>query len=243
MSAEVAVRASGLHKRFHDLQVLTGLDLAVEQSQTYGLVGPNGAGKTTLVRILCGLLRPSAGEAYVLGWRVPDFRIRSQIGYLPQDIALYPDLTVMENLRFFGALHGLSSKTLAERATELLSLVELSDRVRQRVGTLSGGMQRRTSLVVSLLHGPRLLFLDEPTVGVDPRLREILWGYFAELTQRGVTLILTTHLMEEAHRCHAIGFLNQGRLLASGSPQAILEGTGTTTLDEAFVKLETGERA
>ncbi len=238
MEAEEVVHAQGIKKSFKGRVALAGLDLSVRQGQLYGLVGPNGAGKTTLIRILCGLLQPNAGEALVLGWRVPNFRIRSQIGYMPQEVALYPDLTVMRNLSFFAELYDLPREQLDERAKELLELVDLSDRRNQKVGTLSGGMQRRVSLAVSLLHKPRLLFLDEPSVGVDPRLRRSLWEHFSLLATQDVALVVTTHLLEEASRCHVVGFLNQGRLFAQGSPNELLERTQAASLDEAFTRLE-----
>jgi len=235
---EAIVRAKGLKKSFKGRTALRGLDLTVAQGQLYGLVGPNGAGKTTLIRTLCGLLRPDEGEAQLLGWRVPNFRIQDQLGYMPQEIATYGDLTVMQNLQFFGELYDLPREQIRERAEELLELVQLSDRMDQRVHTLSGGMQRRVSLAVGLLHKPRLLFLDEPTAGVDPRLRRHLWDYFNQLTEQDVTLVITTHLMEEAARCHVIGFLYQGRLLTQGTPEEILAQTETENLEDAFTVLQ-----
>jgi ABC-2 type transport system ATP-binding protein len=235
---EEVVLAKGIKKSFKGRSALSGVDLSIKQGQLYGLVGPNGAGKTTLIRTLCGLLKPDEGEAWVLGWRVPNFRIRSQIGYMPQEVALYPDLTVMKNLGMFGELYDIPRGQLRERAKELLALVQLLDRWNQKVGTLSGGMQRRASLAVSLLHKPRLLFLDEPTSGVDPRLRQAFWDHFGQLAREDVSLIVTTHLMEEAGRCHVIGFINQGRLIAEGSPEDLLSRTGAHSLEEAFTKLE-----
>ena len=235
---EEVVRAEGIEKSFRGRTALGGLDLSVRQGELYGLVGPNGAGKTTLIRILCGLLRPDAGKATVLGWRVPNFRIRSQIGYMPQEVALYPDLSVIQNLAFFAELYDLPKDQLRERAGELLDLVELADRRDQRVGTLSGGMQRRVSLAVSLLHKPRLLFLDEPSVGVDPRLRRSLWDHFSLLASQDVSLVVTTHLLEEASRCHVVGFLSQGRLFAEGAPADLLRRTQAASLEEAFTRLE-----
>jgi ABC-2 type transport system ATP-binding protein len=239
----VIVRAQNLVKRYKERVALRGLSLAIEQGQFYGLVGPNGAGKTTLIRILCGLLKPDEGEAEVLGWRVPNFRIKSQLGYMPQETALYPDLTVMQNLRFFGELYDLPRDQLQERAEALLELVQLQDYRDQSVGTLSGGMQRRASLAVALLHKPPLLLLDEPTVGVDPLLRNILWEHFQQLIQEKVTLLITTHLMEEAARCQKIGFLNEGCLLAEGTPEEFLARTGAQTLEEAFSALQRGAQA
>ncbi len=238
MAAETVVRATGLTKSFARRTALGGLNLSVSQGQLYGLAGPNGAGKTTLIRILCGLLKPDAGEAHLLGWQMPSVRVQSQLGYMPQDVAVYDDLTVLQNLEFFGGLYDLSRKQVRQRAEELLDLVALSDRRDQRTATLSGGMRRRVSLAVSLLHKPRLAFLDEPTAGVDPLLRRNFWDHFNRLAEQGVTLIVTTHLVEEALRCHVVGFLNQGQLMIEGSPDEILRQTGTDTLDDAFIELQ-----
>jgi len=235
---EEVIRASGLVKRFKQRTALDGLSLSVKQGELYGLVGPNGAGKTTLIRTLCGLVRPDEGEAHLLGWRVPSFRVQSQLGYMPQDFAVYDDLTVMQTLLFFGRLYDLSRQNTKSRADELLELVQLTDRRDQRVGTLSGGMRRRVSLAVSLIHKPRLLFLDEPTAGVDPRLRRSFWDYFNQLAGQDVTLVVTTHLIEEAARCGVIGFLIRGRLLVQAPPQEILSQTGTDSLDDAFLVLQ-----
>ncbi len=235
------IRATGLVKHFEGNTALAGLDLSVDRGALYGLVGPNGAGKTTLIRILCGLLMPDAGTARVLGWKVPSFHVRSQIGYMPQGIALYADLTVRQNLSFFGELYDLPRRTLHERVDEVLSLVQLLDRADQRAGGLAGGMQRRVSLALSLLHKPQLLFLDEPTVGVDPRMRNAFWEHFEELASQDVTLLITTHIMDEAAHCRTIGFLNQGRLLTQGTPREILERTGESALEAAYTTLETME--
>jgi len=238
MASEQVIRAQGLRKRFGHLTALDGLDLAVTQGQLYGLAGPNGAGKTTLIRTLCGLLRPDEGEVYLLGWRMPSARVLSQLGYMPQDYAVYDDLSVLQNLEFFGELYDLRRKQVRERANELLELVELTDRSAQRVATLSGGMRRRVSLAISLLHKPRLAFLDEPTAGVDPKLRRSFWDYFNRLAEQDVTLVVTTHLVDEALRCHVVGFLNAGRLLTQGTPDEILAETGMSNLDDAFIALQ-----
>lgn len=238
MPAEFVVRAEGLLKTFGKRTALDHLDLRVPQGQLYGLAGPNGAGKTTLIRTLCGLLRPNEGEAHLLGWRMPSTRVRSQLGYMPQDFAVYNDLSVIQNLEFFGELYSLRRSQVRERADELLDLVQLNDRRRDRVGSLSGGMRRRVSLAISLLHKPRLAFLDEPTAGVDPKLRRSFWDYFNRLAEQDVTLVVTTHLVEEALRCHVVGFLMAGRMLTQGTPNEILEQTGTTNLDDAFIVLQ-----
>ncbi|MBE0634414.1 ABC transporter ATP-binding protein [Candidatus Bipolaricaulota bacterium] len=238
MSAENVIHAQGLRKMYGKRAALDGLSLSVAQGQLYGLAGPNGAGKTTLIRTLCGLLRPDEGEASLLGWKMPSTRVRSQLGYMPQDFAVYDDLSVMQNLEFFGQLYSLRRAQVRERASELLELVQLTDRKRDRVGSFSGGMRRRVSLAISLLHKPRLAFLDEPTAGVDPKLRRSFWDYFNALAEQDVTLVVTTHLVEEAQRCHVVGFLMAGRLLTEGAPDEILAQTGTTNLDDAFIVLQ-----
>ena len=238
MPAEQVIRAQGLRKMYGKRAALDGLSLSVGQGQLYGLAGPNGAGKTTLIRTLCGLLRADEGEVNLLGWRMPSARVRSQLGYMPQDFAVYDDLSVMQNLEFFGQLYSLRRAQVRERANELLDLVQLTDRRRDRVGTFSGGMRRRVSLAISLLHKPRLAFLDEPTAGVDPKLRRSFWDYFNALAEEGVTLVVTTHLVEEAQRCHVVGFLMAGRLLTQGTPDEILAQTGTNNLDDAFIVLQ-----
>lgn len=244
MSAELVIQAEGLTKKFGKRTALDDLSFAVKQGQLYGLVGPNGAGKTTLIRTLCGLLRPDRGTATLLGWQMPSARVRSQLGYMPQDFAVYNDLSVMQNLEFFGELYNLRRAQVRQRADELLDLVQLSDRRRDRVGSFSGGMRRRVSLAISLLHKPRLAFLDEPTAGVDPKLRRSFWDYFNDLADQGVTLVVTTHLVEEALRCHLVGFLMDGRMMTEGTPESILAQTGTTNLDDAFIELqEQGQEA
>ena len=226
MNPEEVVRADRVRKRFGTRTALDGLGLSIPQGQLYGLAGPNGAGKTTLIRILCGLLRPDEGEAHLLGWRMPSARVRAQLGYMPQDFAVYEDLSVLQNLEFFGELFSLRRGQVTERAGELLRLVDLEDRRKQRVSTLSGGMRRRVSLAISLLHKPRLAFLDEPTAGVDPKLRRTFWDYFGRLAEQGVTLVVTTHLVEEVLRCHRVGFLMSGR------PSSALTTPSSNTTNE-----------
>ena len=238
MSIEKIVEAESLKKQFNGYVVLDGMSLTIEQGQLYALIGPSGSGKTTFLKILCGFLKPDSGHMDVLGWRVPSFRIQSQLGYMPQEIALYHDLSVMQNLDFFGSLYDLPKDQLRQRADKLLELVELSEFKKQQVGTLSGGMKRRVSLVASLLHKPRLLILDEPTVGLDPRIRVDLWEYFEQLTRENVSILVTTHHMDEAARCHKIGLLSKGRLIAEGPPAQLLEESGEESFDKAFTVLE-----
>ena len=231
---ELAIAARGVVKRFGSRTAVSGIDLSVSPGMVYGLLGPNGAGKSTLVRMLCGVLRPDAGRIQILGWHVPSLRVQLQLGYMPQEVALYGDLTVAQNLRMFARLYDLPRAQIRERVGELLELVRLSDRRDDRVAALSGGMQRRASLAASLVHRPRVLFLDEPTAGVDLQLRTALWDYFLSLGEQEVTLLVTTHLLEEAERCARLGFLQGGRLLAEGTVPELLEGAHASDLEAAL---------
>lgn len=229
-----AVEVNNLHKRFGHIHALRGLSVQIERGITYGLLGPNGAGKTTLIRAIVGLLRPDAGTVCVLGHPMPDKRLMARIGYMTQNIALYEDLTVRQNLAFFAAMAGVVSRA-RQQIDEVLALVELSDRADSRVRELSGGLQRRCSLACALVHRPALVVLDEPTVGVDPQLRVQFWEHFHRLNAEGVTLIVSSHVMDEAARCHRLGFLRDGVLLAEGSAAELLERSGCATLEDAFL--------
>src|SRR5512136_2416071 len=232
-----AVETKGLSKKFGSFTALDSLNLRIGVGTVHGLLGPNGAGKTTAIKILCGLLRPSGGEGYVLGKRVPDRSILPEIGYMPQEIALYLDLTVHGNLTLYGELFGLSKSRIAEREEELLDFVALQKWKDSLVSNLSGGMKHRVSLACSMIHEPKLLFLDEPTVGVDPELRAAFWEYFDLLKQKGVTIVLTTHYMDEAQHCDRIALLRQGQLLAEGTPMDVVKSASATNLEEAFLAL------
>ncbi|MBI3287597.1 MAG: ABC transporter ATP-binding protein [Chloroflexi bacterium] len=229
-----------LSKAFGSLEAVRGLDLAVRPGEIYGLLGPNGSGKTTLMRLLVGLAKPDGGEAWVLGRRVPDRRLFAEVGYMTQAEALYPDLTAGENIAFFGALNGVSSR---QRVEEVLQLVELTERAADLVGTLSGGLRRRVSLACALVHRPRLLILDEPTVGIDPQLRVAFWAHFRRLAQEGVTILVSSHVMDEAERCDRLGFMREGRLLAEGTTEELKRQAGATDLEQAFLRFAEGSDA
>ncbi|NLE50904.1 MAG: ABC transporter ATP-binding protein [Chloroflexi bacterium] len=228
-----AVEVSNLHKHFGKVQALRGLSVQIERGITYGLLGPNGAGKTTLIRSIVGLLPPEAGAVRVLGSLMPDKRVMGRIGYMTQDVALYEDLTVRQNVAFFAAMAGV--RIDAQRINEVLALVELSDRLNSRVRELSGGLQRRCSLACALVHRPDLVVLDEPTVGVDPQLRVQFWDHFRRLNAEGVTLVVSSHVMDEAARCDRLGFIRDGRLLAEGTDRELLARSGCATLEDAFL--------
>jgi ABC-2 type transport system ATP-binding protein len=221
-----------LSRHFGIIKAVNGVNLRIRAGETYGLLGPNGSGKTTLIRLLVGLLRPTAGEAWVLGRSMPNKEVLSLVGYMTQAEALYQDLTVWENLLFFGRVYGESSPS---RLSELLNLVDLEERADSIVATLSGGMRRRLSLACALVHRPVVLFLDEPTVGIDPQLRVTFWEHFYKLNEQGVTIIVSSHVMDEAERCHRLGLMRDGRLLAEGSAEELRQSSGTSTLEEAFL--------
>jgi ABC-2 type transport system ATP-binding protein len=214
------VETSGLTKLFGSIVAVDHVDLSVKAGEIFGFLGPNGAGKTTTVRILCGLMAPTSGSALVVGHdvvREPE-EVKQRIGYMPQSYGLYDDLTVEENLNFFGSIYRVPSDERRKRTDEILQLVRLQEFRKQFSGQLSGGMKRRLSLAVSLIHNPELLILDEPTAGIDPPLRRVFWDYFRHLNQLGVTFFMNTHYMDEAELCDRLALINYGRLVAVGTP-------------------------
>ena len=230
-----AVAVDGLRKRFGSLTALDGISLRVPEGQVYGLLGPNGSGKTTLIRCLVGLLRWQSGEVRTLGHRMPDGAVLGRVGYMTQAAALYGDITVEENVRFFAAIHGTGEIDWA------LRFVRLESRRRSLASELSGGMRTRLSLACTIVHRPRLLLLDEPTVGVDPQLRAELWDGLRAMAADGATIIVSSHVMDEAERCDRLGLILDGRLLAEGSADELRAQAGTDRLEDAFLALA-GER-
>jgi ABC-2 type transport system ATP-binding protein len=232
MSEAYAVDVDNVAKSFGTLKALDGVTLRVRPGEIYGLLGPNGAGKTTLIRAIVGLVAPDSGTVTVLGQAMPNLDILGSIGYMTQAAALYPDLSVEENLRFFAAISGADSNV-----EEALKLVELDQRRKSVVATLSGGLRQRCSLACALVHRPRLLLLDEPTVGVDPALRVQFWDHFRDMAAAGTTIIVSSHVMDEAERCQRLGLMRFGKLLGEGSPSEVRAAAGTSSLEEAFLKL------
>ena len=226
-----------LHKHFGPTRAVDGLSLSVQAGEVYGMLGPNGSGKTTLIRLLVGLLKPTAGAVSILGQRMPAKEILARVGYMTQASSLYEDLTVRENVAFFGEMCGGVSRGQVDEA---ISLVDLVDRAGSLVRTVSGGMRQRTSLACAVVHRPQLLLLDEPTVGIDPQLRSTFWSYFRKLAMEGTTLIISSHAMDEAERCDRLGFVRQGKLLAQGSAAELRAQAGTATLEEAFLRYAEG---
>jgi ABC-2 type transport system ATP-binding protein len=214
----------GLRKQFGQRTAIDDVSFSIADDECYGLLGPNGAGKTTTIAIICGLLKADQGEVTVDGHPGGTLAAKAVIGYVPQDLALYPDLSARENLRFFCQLYALGGERLEQRITETLALVGLADRARERIGTYSGGMKRRANIAAGLLHEPKLLILDEPTVGVDPQSRHSILETVAGL---GIAVLYTTHYMEEAARlCQRIGIIDDGHLIAEGSPTGLIRQHG-----------------
>lgn len=230
-----AIQAHKLRKEYDDLVALDDLDLAIPNGILYGMIGPNGSGKTTTIKLLVGLLKATSGKAYVLGEKAPIKKNIQRIGYMPQEMAVYTELTVHENLELFAELYSVDKTTFAKREKDLLSVIDLYDRKDSLISQLSGGMRHRVSLACSLIHDPEVVFLDEPTVGVDPELRVGFWKYFAELKANGKTVVLTTHYMDEAVRCDVVGMMRLGKLIGEGSPKQLMEKTSTTDLESAFL--------
>jgi ABC-2 type transport system ATP-binding protein len=244
---DYVILTNQLTKKYGDFTAVDNLNLKVRKGEIYGLLGPNGAGKTTIIKMLSSISSPTSGEAGVLGEKIPDGKIASKIGYMPQETGVYLGLTVDQNMKFYGRVFNLGKKEMEKREDELLKFVDLSDWKHEMVENLSGGMKHRVSLACTLIHQPQLLFLDEPTVGVDPELRVSFWNYFNQLREQGVTILITTHYMDEARHCDRIGFMQRGHLIAEDTPLNLLKESGKDSLEDAFLvfakKVETHNEA
>jgi len=235
VSAELAIRTRGLSRRFGALVAVDRVDLEIPRAAIYGFLGPNGSGKSTTIRMLCGLLTPSEGEAEVLGLHVPRDaeKLRRKIGYMTQAFSLYGDLSVRENLEFLGEIYSLTAAQRRARIAVLLDEFRLADRAEQRAATLSGGQRQRLALAAATLHEPELLFLDEPTSAVDPQSRRDFWESLFRLVDRGTTILVSTHYMDEAERCHGLAILDRGRVVAQGAPAVLMR-----EIDAAVLEIE-----
>lgn len=243
---DYAIITRNLTKKFGDLAAVNCLNLKVPRGKIFGVLGPNGCGKSTTIRMLCGVIRPTSGTAKVLGYDVISEAelIKQNTGYMSQKFSLYQDLTVQENMEFYAGIYSLSSKEAKKRISRLKEITNLQGKEKTLVSSLSGGWKQRVALCCALIHDPKLLVLDEPTAGVDPVSRRIFWKIIHQLAESGVTVLVTTHYMDEAETCHTIAFLFSGRLLACDSPHKLTEAFEVKTLEEAFlmlVKRETGE--
>lgn len=221
---EFAIQARGLTRNFGNLTAVSALDLVVEKKVIYGFLGPNGSGKTTAIRLLTGLLKPSTGEVNVLGCKLPQEanKLRLKIGYMTQKFSLYDDLTVKENLQFIAKIYGLSANQQKYRLSELLSIYQLNQQSQQLAGSMSGGQKQRLALAAAVIHKPQLLFLDEPTSAVDPQNRRDFWEQLFDLCDQGTTILVSTHYMDEAERCHKLTILENGIKRADDSPQNLM---------------------
>lgn len=231
-SSEPTIRATGLVKTFGSIRAVDDITFELTAGRIFGLLGPNGSGKTTLIRLLTGLGRPDRGQAEVLGVRMPSRANLARIGYMTQSDGVYPALTAFENVRFFGTVYGQADPAAARAA---LAVVDLADRENSITATLSGGQRRRLSLACALVHEPPVLFLDEPTVGVDPLLRVEFWSHFRRLADAGTTILVSSHVMDEADRCDELLFMRSGKVIARGSGEELRATAGTDDLEQAFL--------
>jgi ABC-2 type transport system ATP-binding protein len=235
---EAIIETRDLSRRFGPLTAVDGLNLTVYKGEIFGLVGPDGAGKTTTLRMLCGLMDPTAGSARVAGHDVArDSRaVKDQIGYMAQRFGLYQDLTVEENMVFYADLFGITGTLRGDLSLKLLRMTRMEPFRDRQAGRLSGGMKQKLALMCTLLHHPAILFLDEPTNGVDPVSRRDFWAILYQLLQDGITIFMTTAYLDEAERCNRVGLMHKGKLIRCASPDAMKQETGTASMEAAFIK-------
>jgi len=238
--SEPAVDIRDLTRRFGVVTAVSSLTLQINRGEVFGLLGPNGSGKTTTIRMLCGLLEPTSGTAVVAGIdiRAAPERVKTQIGYMSQRFGLYDDLTVVENLTFYGGIYGLTGRGLTDRVSEVVTFLGFGQRLTQLAAELSGGWKQRLALGCALLHRPPVLFLDEPTAGVDPAARRNFWRAIHDLAHAGTTVLVTTHYMDEAERCDRLAMMSLGHLIALGTPADVALQVGGQTLEDAFIVLQ-----
>ena len=234
-SPEFAINAKNLCRNFGQLAAISDLDLTVEKQTIYGFLGPNGSGKTTAIRLLTGLLKPTSGQVNVLGCHLPQEanKLRLKIGYMTQKFSLYDDLTVKENLQFISKIYGLTANEQKSRLSELLSTHQLTQQSQQLAGSMSGGQKQRLALAAAVIHKPKLLFLDEPTSAVDPQNRREFWEQLFDLCDQGTTILVSTHYMDEAERCHKLAILENGIKRADDSPQALMNNMAAQVVEIA----------
>ena len=239
-----AIVVEHLTKKYEDVTAVEDLSLQIEKGELFGLLGPNGAGKTTIINILCGLIKPTSGTAKVGSFDVQKetWQVRELIGVCPQETAVYPYLTGAENVELFGNLHSMTNENIETRRNMLLEKLGLTQEAKRKAEKYSGGMRRRLSLALALIHNPQVAFLDEPTVALDPQSRHAVWDFIRELKKENKTIILTTHYMEEAEAlCDRVGIIDHGKLLTLGPPKDLVSNVGVTNLEEVFINL-TGRR-
>lgn len=229
------IQLHNVSKSFGKKEVLHNIDFSVQKGEIFGLLGPSGSGKTTLVKCMIGMEQTTKGKIEMLNTVIPNLLITLKIGFMAQSDALYQDLTGYENVDFFATLYGLRGRNKKERIEYVLSLVDLLDDQKKSVNEYSGGMKRRLSLAISLLHKPEVLILDEPTVGIDPILRQSIWNELETLRKNGTTIVVTTHVMDEAEKCNRLGMIREGQMIAIGTPKELKERIHVNTLEKAFL--------
>ncbi|MBY6270346.1 ABC transporter ATP-binding protein [Parageobacillus thermoglucosidasius] len=222
-------------KRFGKKTVVEDVSLDVHKGEIFGLLGPSGAGKTTIVKMIAGIDEATSGTIHVLNQKMPDLQVMQRIGFMAQSDALYGELTALENMQFFASIYGLKGKKQKERIYDVMNLVNLTEHIKKPVHQYSGGMKRRLSLAIALLHEPEVLLLDEPTVGIDPVLRQAIWEELERIRQNGTTIVVTTHVMDEAEKCQRLAMIRNGRLIAVGSPEKLKTETNSETIEQAFL--------
>ena len=235
------IEVNGVSKAFKKQQVLKDINLSINENEIFGLIGPSGSGKTTLIRLIIGAISADSGNINIMDYKIPDLRALNIIGYMPQNDALYDDLTGFDNLMFFGGMYHMKKGQLKSRAQEVLRLVELEKDADKKVINYSGGMKKRLSLAVTLLHSPKILILDEPTVGIDPILRKKIWDEFYSLKEQGKTIIVTTHVMDETAKCDRLALIYQGGIIDGDTVSTLLGRTENHSIEELF--LERGRKA
>lgn len=236
MSKEVVINVDNVKQHYKDVIALDGVSMTINKGEIIGFLGPSGSGKTTLVKAMIGMYKPTDGQVSVLGVKVPSLSVVNHLGYMAQSDALYEDISAYDNLIFFAALYGFQGKKAKIRAEEVLELVRLNEHAKRPVRTFSGGMKRRLSLAIALMHKPEILILDEPTVGIDPVLRREFWNEFKKLKNMGTTIIVTTHVMDEADHCDRLALIRNGQLIALGTPEEIKKQSGEATIEGAFLR-------
>ncbi len=235
MDKEICISMNNVNKFYGDKQVLKDINIDVPAGSIYGLLGPSGCGKTTTVKIMAGISESSSGDCFVLGQLMPKLNLMNEIGYMAQSDALYTALSAYENLIFFGSLYGLKKDTLKTRIEEVMALVNLKGDLHKPVSAYSGGMKRRLSLAMAILHNPKVLILDEPTVGIDPLLRKEIWAELYKMSENGVTILVTTHVMDEAVKCHQLAMMRKGIMIAKGTPSELQNNISAKSIEDAFI--------
>ncbi len=237
MSKNIIITTRGLSKKFGHVKAVEDVNLSIPAGSIYGLLGPNGAGKSTTIRMLCGVITPSGGEAEVDGLNIygNSELIKQKIGYMSQKFGLYEDLTVYENMTFFASIYGIDKATRKTRIQELTEMAGLEEKLNVLAKHLSGGWKQRLALICALIHFPQILVLDEPTAGVDPVSRRIFWQLIFQLAKRGITVLVTTHYMDEAESCDLVSFIFNGKTIATGKPKEMIKASGLDTLEDLFI--------